>query len=293
MNPLGAEWRTDLRLGSDPRLFSEFYQPLSFDSRWFVAPRLEVSQTNLNAFAMADTVARYRVSEAEAGFDFGRELSNVGEFRIGAFRGVGEARVKIGDPAIPNIDFDNGGVFALFRYDSLDNAQFPRRGTRAELRWTLSRPGFGADNKFDTIEGDIARTWSRGKNSLQLGLGYATTLQSDNTVQDFFPLGGFLRLSGLERGEISGPHAALARVVYYRRVGETTGGILDTPIYLGLSAETGNVWQSRSEMSLDSTLFAGSLFAGIDTYIGRVSFAAGFAQGGQRNLYLSIGTPPR
>ena len=116
---------------------------------------------------------------------------------------------------------------------------------RSELRWTLSRPGFGADNKFDTIEGDIARTWSRGKNSLQVGLGYATTLQSDNTVQDFFTLGGFLRLSGLERGEISGPHAALARLVYYRRVGETTGGILDTPVYLGVSAESGNVWQSR------------------------------------------------
>ena len=179
------------------------------------------------------------------------------------------------------------------RYDSLDDALFPRRGTRAELRWTLSRAGFGADNKVDTIEGDIARTWSRGKNSMQLGLGYATTLQSDNTVQDFFPLGGFLRLSGLERGEISGPHAALARLVYYRRVGETTGGILDTPIYLGVSAETGNVWQSRSAMSLDSALFAGSLFAGIDTYIGRVSVAAGFAQGGQKNFYLSIGTPPR
>ncbi len=293
LNRLGAEWRTDLRLGSDPELFSEFYQPLSFDSRWFVAPRVELRQANLNAFAMEETVARYRVTEAEGGFDFGRELGNVGEFRVGAFRGVGEARVKIGDPSIPNIDFHTGGAFALLRYDSLDDAQFPRRGTRAELRWTLSRPGFGADNRFDTIEGDIARTWSRGKNSVQLGLGYASTLQSDNTVQDFFTLGGFLRLSGLERGEISGPHAALARLLYYRRVGETTGGILDTPIYLGVSAEAGNVWQSRSEMSLDSALFGGSLFAGIDTYIGRVSLAAGFAQGGQKNLYLSIGTPPR
>lgn len=293
MNRLGAEWRTDLRLGSDPNLFSEFYQPLSFDSRWFVAPRIETGQSNLNAFSADQTIARFRVSEAEVGFDFGRELGTVGELRVGAFRGVGEARVKVGDPAISNIDFDSGGAFALFRYDSLDNAHFPRRGTAAELRWTLSRPGFGADNKFDTIEGAVARTWSRGKNSLQVGLGYATTLQSDNTVQDFFPLGGFLRLSGLERGEISGPHAAFARLVYYRRVGETTGGILDTPIYLGASAETGNVWQSRSEMSLDSTLAAGSFFAGIDTFIGPVFLAAGVAEGGQKNFYLSIGARPR
>jgi len=293
LNRLGAEWRTDLRLGSDPEIATEFYQPLSFDSRWFVAPRLELSQENLNAFAMDQTVARLRVSEAEAGFDFGRELGNVGELRVGAFRGIGETRVKVGDPVIPSTDFDSGGAFALFRYDSLDSAHFPRSGTRSELRWTLSRPGFGADNKFDTIEGDIARTWSRGKNSLQAGLGYATTLQSDNTVQDFFTLGGFLRLSGLDRGEISGPHAALARLVYYRRVGETTGGIFDTPVYLGISAEAGNVWQSRSEMSLDSALVSSSIFAGIDTFIGPVFLAAGFAEGGQKNVYLSIGTPPR
>ena len=293
LNRLGAEWRTDLRLGSDPKLATEFYQPLSFDSRWFVAPRVELSQENLNAFALDQTVARLRISEAEAGFDFGRELGNVGELRVGVFRGIGETRVKVGDPVTPNTDFDSGGAYALFRYDSLDRAHFPRSGARSELRWTLSRPGFGADNKFDTIEGDIARTWSRGKNSLQVGLGYATTLQSDNTVQDFFTLGGFLRLSGLERGEISGPHAALARLVYYRRVGETTGGILDTPVYLGVSAESGNVWQSRSEMSLDSALVSGSLFAGVDTFIGPVYFAAGFAEGGQKNFYLSIGTPPR
>jgi len=160
------------------------------------------------------------------------------------------------------------------------------------LQWTLSRPGLGADAEFDTIEGEITQTWSRGKNSVQLGLGYATTLESDNTIQDYFPLGGFLRLSGLERGEISGPHAALAKLVYYRRLGDTSG-ILDTPVYLGLSAEAGNVWQTRSEMNFDSLLLNGSLFVGLDTYIGPVYFAAGFAEGGQSNVYLFIGTPPR
>jgi NTE family protein len=293
LNRLGAEWRTDLRLGSDPRLFSEFYQPLSFDSRWFVAPRVQIGQSNINAFSLDDTVARLRLSEADAGFDFGRELGTVGEFRAGIFRGLGEARVKVGDPLLPNVDFDTGGAFAMLRYDSLDNARFPRRGALAKLRWTLSRSGFGADSNFDTVEGEIARTWSRGKNSLQLGLSYATTLESDGAIQDYFPLGGFLRLSGLERGELSGPHAALAKMVYYRRIGDTTGGILDTPIYVGVSAEAGNVWQTRSAMSFDSVAMNGSVFAGIDTFFGPVYLAAGFAEQGRANFYLFIGTPPR
>ena len=293
LNRLGAEWRTDLKLGTDPELQTEFYQPLSFDSRLFIAPRLALRQSNLNAFAMNKTVARYRVSESELSLDVGRELGTVGEFRLGAYRGIGDASVKVGDPVLPDFSFDTGGVFAGLSIDSMDNSHFPREGTLANLRWNLSRPGMGADFKFDTIKGDFAQTWSHGKNSLQLGLSYATTLSSDNTVQDFFPLGGFLRLSGLERGEISGPHSALARLVYYRQVGDTTGDLFEIPIYLGFSAEAGNVWNTRAEMSLHTMQINGSVFAGMDSYFGPVYLAAGFAEHGQTNFYLFIGAPPR
>jgi NTE family protein len=299
LNRLGAEWRTDLQLGTTPAFLSEFYQPLSFDSRVFIAPRVELRQFNLNAFDSNNTVARYRVWKGDIGLDFGRELGTIGEIRVGAFRGNGNARVNVGDPDLPNIDFDNGGFFAHLRIDSVDNSRFPRKGMLADIRWNLSRPGMGADYKFDTIEGDFSQTWSRGKSSLQLGLYYATTLSSDNTaqdyftVQDYFPMGGFQRLSGLARGEISGPHAALTRLVYYRQVGKSTGGVFETPIYLGFSAEAGNVWQARDLISFDTMTINGSVFAGLDSYFGPVYLAAGFAEGGETNFYLFIGSPPR
>lgn len=293
LNRLGAEWRTDLQLGTDPTLLTEFYQPLSFDSRLFVAPRLELRQSNLNAFSLDDTVARYRVTEGDLRLDIGRELGTIGEFRVGIYRGGGQARVKVGDPSIPNIEFDTGGAFAQLRFDTVDNSRFPRKGVLADIRWNLSRPGLGADNKFDTFEGEYSQTWSRGKNSLQFGLVYATTINSDTTVQDYFPLGGFLRLSGLERGEISGPHAALTRLVYYRRVGDTTGDLFETPIYVGFSAEAGNVWQTRDEISFDTLQINGSLFAGVDSFFGPVYLAAGFAENNETNFYLFIGAPPR
>ncbi len=292
INRLGAEWRNDIRLGTDPLLFSEFYQPLSFDSRLFVAPHISIEQRNFNVFSGEDTVARLRVSEAEAGLDFGREIGRIGEFRVGVFRGLGEARVKVGDPDRPTNDFDTGGSFARLRFDTLDNSRFPRRGLRSDIKWTLSRPEFGADARYDTIEGEFTQTWSRGKSSLQLGLNYATTLDTEDPLQEFFQLGGFLRMSGLERGELAGPHAALAKLVFYRRVGRSSG-ILDTPIYLGASAEAGNVWLSRDDMSFDSMLMSGSVFAGFDTFIGPVYLAAGFAEYGQSNFYLFVGAPPR
>ncbi len=157
----------------------------------------------------------------------------------------------------------------------------------------MSRPGFGADSNFDTVESTIDTAWSWNKNTLRFGLEYATTIQSDNLIQDFFPLGGFLRLSGLERGEISGPHAGLARIIYYRQVGETGGGLFDFPLYLGGSVEAGNVWQTRSDISLDSMLINGSLFAGLDTYLGPLFLAAGFSENGDTSFYLFLGTPQR
>lgn len=62
------------------------------------------------------------------------------------------------------------------------------------IEWLLSREGLGADNDFDSITASVDRVWSWGKyqrNTSQLGFEYATTINSDNLIQEFFPLGGF------------------------------------------------------------------------------------------------------
>lgn len=293
LNPLGAEWRNDAQVGTNPRFDSEFYQPLGFDTRFFVAPRIKFEQDNFNAFSGPDTIARYRVSDSEAGLDIGRTLGRWGEFRLGAFRGYGDARVTVGDPQIPNFDFQQGGLLARFRVDMLDDSQIPKTGGRVSLDWMESKSSFGADNDFRTFTASADYAWSWGtndKNTLLAGFEYGTTIDSPGAVQDFFTLGGFLRLSGLERGEISGPHAGLARLSYYRELG-TGNGVFDMPFYVGGSLEAGNAWQSRSEISLDSALVNGSLFAGIDTYLGQLFLAAGFSESGDTSFYLFFGNP--
>lgn len=293
LNTLGAEWRNDVQLGTRPRFDSEFYQPFGFDARYFVAPRVKIEQNNFNAFSGVDTIARYRVSEFEGGVDLGRTLGHWGEFRLGLFRGYGDARIKVGDPLLANLDYQQGGVLARFGVDTLDNSQIPKSGGRVNVEWQMSESGLGADNEFDTFLASADKVWSWGtddRNTVQLGIEYATTNNSPNQVQDYFTLGGFLRLSGLDRGEISGPHAALARLVYYREIG-VGNGVFDMPLYLGGSLESGNAWQNRSDISLDSTLFNGSIFAGVDTYLGLLFFAAGFSEHGESSFYLFLGNP--
>ena len=291
LNLRGAEWRTDLQVGSDPQFATEFYQPLGRDSRFFVAPHLSMEQNNVSTFSGDARIGRYRIGEVGAALDFGRELGRWGELRIGAFRGAGKARLKTGDPGLPNFDFATGGAAVRLAVDTFDEALIPKSGAKLSLDWQLSRTGFGADSNFDTVESALDQAWSWGQNTLRLGLEYQTTMRSDNQIQNFFPLGGFLRLSGLERGAISGPHAGLARLIYYRQLGATGGGLFNMPLYFGGSVEAGNVWQSRSDISLDSLLLNGSLFAGLDTYIGPLFLAAGFSENGDTGFYLFLGAP--
>ena len=194
-------------------------------------------------------------------------------------------------PILPNFDFESGGLRAGLAVDTFDDAQIPTSGWRADFNWRLSRPGLGADSDFDTVEAVIDKAWSWGSNTLRFGLDYRTTLRSDNQIQNYFTLGGFLRLSGLERGELSGPHAGLARIMYYRQLDATGGGLFDMPLYFGASVEAGDVWQMRSDIRFDSLQLNGSLFAGLDTYVGPLFLAAGFAENGDTSFYLFLGTP--
>ncbi|HED16974.1 MAG TPA: hypothetical protein ENI64_09220 [Gammaproteobacteria bacterium] len=61
--------------------------------------------------------------------------------------------------------------------------------------------------------------------------------------------------------------------------------------YVGATLELGNTWQDTSEIDFDNTLTAGSMFLGADTPIGPVYLAIGAAEGGEKSLYLFVGSP--
>jgi len=104
-----------------------------------------------------------------------------------------------------------------------------------------------------------------------------------------FTLGGFLNLSGLTPGSLSGPHYGIARLIYYRKVGKGGSGVLDFPAYAGFSLEAGNTWQARDDARFSSLRKDASLFLGIDTFLGPVYLGAGYDEEGQTAFYLFLG----
>ena len=179
LNSHGAEWRTDLQLGTDLLLESEFYQPFGGHLKYFVAPRFLVHQNNLNVFVDGQDIAQLRVAEGNVGVDLGTELGTFGEFRLGIYRGSGKLRVKIGDPQIPDFEYDQGAVFAQLQIDTFDLSRFPRRGMQAKLRWDGSRSSLGASDNYERLQFDILSAWSRGKSTFNAGLSYSTTVRDE------------------------------------------------------------------------------------------------------------------
>jgi NTE family protein len=287
----GGEWVWDFQLGETPRGATEVYLPVGYRSRWFVAPHAEFQIRTLPLVDDNERIlAEYRVRSTDFGIDLGRELGNYGEIRVGAGRTVGAARVRIGDPLLPPTEFDAHKLFGEFRYDSVDDVNFPRRGGSFSLAWQGEREGGGDSQKADLLLFDQLYAHSWGRNTAILWTTAGTRLDNDvDIVRSYFSLGGFLNMSGVTPETLIGPHFAIARGIYYRRIGEGGQGFLNVPVYVGTSLEVGNVWDSRRDIALDSAKTNGSVFLGLDTLLGPVYFATGFDDEGGSAYYLFLG----
>jgi len=290
LNRYDAEWQVDGQLGEDPKLFTEFFQPLSLTSDVFVAPSLRYEYKTLQVVADGRRVARYRTRESEAALAVGAELSNWGEVRLGLARGDGSADVLVGDPDLPKSDFDLGAAYFAFAYDRLDSAYFPKHGQALRLSWRGERESLGSSGDTDMVQAEWLMARSRNRYSLVLGLEGGSAL--DDAVvspQQLYTLGGFLKLSGLPVDARAGTQYGLARAVLYRRVSRGGTGFLEFPAYLGVSVEAGNTWLTRDDVDWSRLEAGGSVFLGAESPVGPVYLAAGFGESGARAFYLLLG----
>ncbi len=284
INPAGGEWRNTLTLGNVTSFSSAFHQPFGRGYRYFIAPKLIVGNTDFTEYQSGNAIRTVSVFSAGGELAVGREFGNWGGLRIGARSLSGEKEVRVGDPSAAT-DFDIREAFVDFTVDRLDNRNFPRHGVFSSIGWTRGRESFGADIEFDqlTIGFSAANSW--GRNTLLTGVRYGTTINGQAPLERLYRLGGFLNLSGLNPDELSGQHTGIVTLAYYRRVGDITF----LPAYIGGTVELGNAWQDRSDISLDSSIFAGSVFVGVDTILGPIYMAVGLAEGGRTALYFYVG----
>jgi len=292
INSLGGEILTDVQVGSDPKLASEFYQPLDALRTWFVAPSARIEGRDLPIYMNNTQIADFRDREVEGAVDFGRTLGNWGEIRAGLHRTNGLEYDRWGNPDLVTPQYNNGEFFFKFTYDRLDNVRFPRDGQSFSLQWDANRTNLGADIAFDRVTADWLMARSSGRNTLLLWTSAGATLDGNlqpTDVQDFYSLGGFLNLSGLAPQSLLGPNFAIARAIYFRKISRGGEGFFDVPAYIGMSLELGNTWQRRGEISYGSAHKDASAFVAFDTFLGPVYIGSGYDDSGNAGYYLFLG----
>ncbi len=293
VNSLAAEWRNELEMGSDSRLFTEFYQPLNDGSAYFLAVSAEGDQRVLTVYADAvdDPIGEVRYRNLDARFDVGKEAFGLGEFRLGVLRGKAQRRLRVGDPNEPRLtdsDINQAEIYFRFEHDSLDYVPFALDGSIVYFEAATSRPGLGATTDYDRYQFRGTSAWSTGGFTALFGLELSSYRNaSPMDLIEPFSLGGFLRLSGLNRNELTGPQLMLGKVILMQRMDAMRFGSI--PVYLGGSAELGNTWQELDNVGVKSALWSGSVFIAADTFLGPVYLGTGWTEGGRSSLFLAIG----
>jgi NTE family protein len=292
INSLGAEWRTDLQLGSDTFLLTEFYQPLVASQYFFIAPRAQIERWPAYIFGGPDgdqLTAIYNVKLATVGLDIGSQFTKYGEVRLGLVAGQGQADVEVGSPILAayGIKRDVGAVRAKLYVDQLDSTTFPRDGYVIDAQLLASSTSLGASDSYNRWNGAATGARSFGSHSFQVSLAGGGAIGGNPLpLYDYLSWGGFMRMSGYQGGQLRNDSLSYARLTYMNR-------LLKMPllegVYGGASLEAARLGKPLVPNGITGNVGSGSLFLAVDTPIGPAYLGYGHTVDGNSNFYFYLG----
>ena len=287
LNDKGAIWTSIVGVGEDPRIETQFYQPLTYGLGPFVVANLGMSRDNRSTFHEDHKILEYRLKQNEASIGIGYEFSSRAALLFGIDRLDGRADVLIGNPLAPESDYGDGGFFTRFRYDSLDDRYFPRQGVYIDAWAHQSSASFGADEDMQQWSIRAVKINSFGPHRLALSLFAAGTENGNAVLGRRFNVAGPPNLVGLKPGQLVGQHAAVLKAIYYREYEILP--ILNINGYIGGGLSYGGAWEDRNDIGSDTAIGSANIFAAAATPLGPVQIGVGFTDKGHINYFTRLG----
>ncbi|NJD36337.1 MAG: esterase [Betaproteobacteria bacterium] len=291
INSLGAEWRTDLQIGSTTSVATEFYQPLTASGAFFIAPGAFLQRTTGPVYQGDTRLATVDKKLARVNLDLGANFHEYGSFRLGILGGKVKRELDTGTLPIP-VDSDTitlGAYSARLVLDQMDSVHFPRNGWRADLRYLKSDSALGATDSYNRWDAVANFVHSFGEHTINIaGVAGALSGSSLLPAYDQFTWGGFLQLSGLSTGQLIGEKMQFGRAMYYHRLMRSS---IFEGAYGGFSLETGKVSHPLIPTNRDDWIRAASVFVAADTPLGPAYLGYGQAQDGPSSFYFYLGRP--
>ncbi|MGL5813022.1 MAG: patatin-like phospholipase family protein [Aeromonas sp.] len=301
VNDWGGEWLTEASLGTAKHLKTDFYTPLEPSQTYYGEASLAYDKTPRRIFFPEEDEQTLGVSYLDSEYSFTSMDLALGWNRQPWSRLSFGLEGKVGNIDIQNIsnadmDASAWGPYVRFEHDTLDSRYFPYEGIYWDIKGGYTHVRLDSnDGSTENSEGlnyhlAMIKPWSWGRHSINLmleGGGSSSEEEVPLYVQD---LGGLFRLSGFQHYQLSGRYSLFGGLRYIYRVADNDFGAFKAPLFLGGSLEQGNVWDSGEEISLENSYTAGSVYVGVESFLGPIFLGYGMAEGGHEMFYLQLGT---
>ena len=293
LNRLGREWVTEARIGNNSALSTELYQPFDETGRFFYSTYGMIENSRQDIFDDDNRIAIYRSLEYRLGADLGINLGTTAMLRFGPMWRSIHLERDTGATLYPdNYTQRIKGLRAQFYLDQMDRAWLPQNGYLLDLSAMRSREKNSGDSDYTHVEGSGYLAFSHKEHTLNFALSGGANIGDNIPLVESFALGGPLKLSSYQQGELRGNRYVFARATYYNHTIRFPS-ILGTGIYLGASVEAGHVSDAIS-IKRDNTglRVSTSLFLAADTALGPAYLGIATGDNNQVRLYFMLGIQP-
>jgi NTE family protein len=232
-------------------------------------------------------LAQYTEQKNGFGVDLGYQFSSKAELRVGEdYQWYGET-LKIGSPIEQAFHITPFVSHVAFQYLGQDSVQVPTRGTEFQTLYsyfTQNPNSTGDYSQWDSKLSHFIPVKSRG---VIFGIGSGgTSFGAANLGLAGFSLGGPLRLSAYNRGELLGNDYFLAQPGFMYRLLKLNPVIGDS-IYAAGFYEIGKVWGGAPGTPNLPNDIAGAVI--IKTIIGPIFGGASIGDSDHRKWFFGLG----
>ena len=283
----GSELRVNASVGQVAGASGELYKPLVVGKRYFVAPRAYYARTVSAFFSGSQQLAQYTEEKNGFGVDLGYIFSSKAELRAGEDYQWYSEKLRIGSPIEQAFHITPFVSNVRFQYLGQDNVQVPTRGTELRTLYTYSTQSPNSSGGYSQWDTTISHFIPVGSRGIIFGSGSGgTSFGAANLGLAGFSLGGPLRLSAYNRGELRGNDYFLAQTGYMYRLLRLNPVIGDS-IYTTGFFEIGKVWEGPP--GTPNLPFDVSGAAIIKTFIGPIFGGVSVGDSGHYAWFFGLG----
>lgn len=288
LNSAGAYLITRAQIGWMPLAELDLLQPLGTHSQWYINPVVHVDQYQLPVRAGGESVAEYERTRLYGALSAGRAIARDGQLEVGATAGSGRLKRSIGDPELPNRNYEIGNFFVSGAWDSLDAPDFPRQGALFTATSWRNVGAFGSSETFTQVLASAAKPISFGRNTVNVSFDWGISPETIRAERSFVA-GGMFDLSGFQPAGLAASDLFIGRATYYRELSVLGGEFAKLKLFGGASVQGATLKSDISQIPDKGDIVAGLLFLGADTPLFPVYLGWGMNSEQESAVYLNLG----